>query len=300
MDNSTLTSATIDDAGKITPSSRHVRLTRPGTLNVILFDQQLLLRNSLISVLQELSEKVQITDTATLNETLDVWNSSKKIDLVLMGRFMPGMGGMSGLRLLCKRLPDTPIVILAPCESGSDARQALAAGARGYVSTVSSPATLVSALQLVLSGDRYLPPFILDPPNAETTEQFNAVDTPADLASCAAGVVVIDHQGNITDWCIGAEEMFGYSTSEVLGKHIELLYDTQYPSWPGVSLGAWTSATRLQIPRAVFVRRDGTQGLCEIRASAVLDSIGEPSALMVANHDLSHFSGIEEVGRRDD
>ena len=43
-----------------------------------------------------------------------------------------------------------------------------------------------------------------------------------------------------------------------------------------------------------------TQGLCEIRASAVLDSIGEPSALMVANHDLSHFSGIEEVARRDD
>ncbi len=72
MDNSTLTSAIIKDAGKNIPSSDHVSITRPSHLNVILYDQQLLLRHSLISVLQELSEKVQITDTATLNETLDV------------------------------------------------------------------------------------------------------------------------------------------------------------------------------------------------------------------------------------
>lgn len=287
------------ESGKISTSLSFGYSSCRRHLNVLLADHHLLLRNSIIPILEELAEEVQITEAATLGETLAACFSGSDIDLILLDRFMSGMRGMTGLQWLRRRVPDTPIVILAPCESGSDARRAFAAGASGYVSTVSSPAVLWSALHLVLSGDRYLPPFILDLPNAETTAEFNAANTPTDLASFAAGVIVLDHQGNITDWCIGAEEMFGYSRREVLGKHIGLLYDTHDPNWPGVDFGAWTNTTRLHIPQAVFVRRDGTQGLCEIRVSAVLDSIGEPTALMVANRHLSDFGGVEAVGRYD-
>ncbi|BAF72804.1 PAS domain S-box protein [Sulfurovum sp. NBC37-1] len=38
------------------------------------------------------------------------------------------------------------------------------------------------------------------------------------------GIVTTDLEGNVTSWNKGAEELFGYSQSEIIGKHISLIY----------------------------------------------------------------------------
>jgi len=67
-----------------------------------------------------------------------------------------------------KARAELPVVVLSGAETPRAARDALARGASGFVPRSASPRTLVSAVRLVVDGDRYVPPLILDEPFAGT------------------------------------------------------------------------------------------------------------------------------------
>ena len=52
--------------------------------------------------------------------------------------------------------------MLSSSDSAKDARQALTQGALGYIPKSATQHTLLAAVRLVLNGDLYLPPFLLD------------------------------------------------------------------------------------------------------------------------------------------
>jgi DNA-binding NarL/FixJ family response regulator len=54
------------------------------------------------------------------------------------------------------------VIVLSSSEEPRDARRALAQGALGYVSKSASQHTLISAIKLVLQGEIYVPPLILN------------------------------------------------------------------------------------------------------------------------------------------
>ena len=54
--------------------------------------------------------------------------------------------------------------MLSSSEKPSDVRRALAAGALGYVPKSANSDTLMAALHLVLAGEVYVPPLLLDEP----------------------------------------------------------------------------------------------------------------------------------------
>ena len=72
-------------------------------------------------------------------------------------------GGMSAIPEFGKRRPELPVIVLSSSEDPRDVRRALALGALGYIPKSSPPRTLLSALQLVLSGNIYVPPLMLAP-----------------------------------------------------------------------------------------------------------------------------------------
>jgi two-component system nitrate/nitrite response regulator NarL len=74
---------------------------------------------------------------------------------------MPG-GGMAAIRALAARRPLLPIIVLSSSEAPEDVRQALAAGAVGYLPKSAAAQTMLSALRLVLAGEIYVPPLMLD------------------------------------------------------------------------------------------------------------------------------------------
>src|SRR5262245_5228974 len=99
---------------------------------------------------------------------------------------MPGLGGAALIEALAARHPDLPLIVLSASESAADVRRVMALGALGYVPKSASPETLLSAFKLVLAGELYVPPLLLDEPPPAAPGDIAAKLTPrqADVLAC--------------------------------------------------------------------------------------------------------------------
>lgn len=77
-------------------------------------------------------------------------------DLVLMDISMPGLGGIETTRHLKEVLPDTGVLILTVHEDESLLREAILAGASGYVVKRAAETELISAIQAISRGEMYI------------------------------------------------------------------------------------------------------------------------------------------------
>jgi DNA-binding NarL/FixJ family response regulator len=126
-------------------------------MRVLLADDHNLVRDALKNYIERLEPSVEILTAESLGDALAVVERSQPLDLVILDLKMPGMLGLEGLKEMRTRLPDLPVVIMSGGASQEDVRAALDMGARGYLpKTLSGPA-MVSAIKLILAGERFVP-----------------------------------------------------------------------------------------------------------------------------------------------
>lgn len=77
-------------------------------------------------------------------------------DLVLLDLSLPGMGGIEIARQIKEQRPSTAVLILTVFEDVSLLREALQAGASGYILKRAAGEELISAIQAVIRGDLYV------------------------------------------------------------------------------------------------------------------------------------------------
>ncbi len=78
-------------------------------------------------------------------------------DLVLLDLHMPGMTGIESLRKVHRLQPSAKVVLISGQMDRATVGEGLAAGAVGFLSKASTPATIAAALRLVLTGASYVP-----------------------------------------------------------------------------------------------------------------------------------------------
>ncbi|RPJ87516.1 MAG: DNA-binding response regulator [Acidobacteria bacterium] len=79
-------------------------------------------------------------------------------DVVLMDISMPGAGGIETTRKLKERLPSVHVLILTIHEDKGLLREAIQAGADGYILKRAVESELITAIQAVMRGDLYVDP----------------------------------------------------------------------------------------------------------------------------------------------
>ena len=84
--------------------------------------------------------------------------AEKKPDVVLLDVEMPGMGGVEAMKILRQRLPGTRVLFLTMHEDAALARQALLAGASGYIVKRAIESELVGAIHAVCRDEVYVHP----------------------------------------------------------------------------------------------------------------------------------------------
>jgi two-component system, NarL family, response regulator NreC len=116
-------------------------------------------------------------------------------DMVLLDISMPGPGGIEITRQLKKRLPQTRVLILSAHEEQSLLRQAIQAGAAGYITKRAIESELTNAIQAAWRGDIYVHPtmtraLLKDAPSPPSPEEEYCPLTPREtevLALLAQG-----------------------------------------------------------------------------------------------------------------
>jgi DNA-binding NarL/FixJ family response regulator len=139
-------------------------------MKILIVDDHGVVREGLAALLRQSSEDMSVLQAKDGAEALDIAQTHTDLDAVLLDLSMAGLAGMSALVEFGKRHPVLPVIILSSSEDPEDVRQALAAGALGYVPKSASPKTLLSALQLVLQGNVYVPPLMLDGTSSATNK----------------------------------------------------------------------------------------------------------------------------------
>jgi two-component system response regulator NreC len=86
--------------------------------------------------------------------------SELRPDIVLLDIAMPGIDGIEATRRLRKTFPQIQVLILTVYEDESLLREAIRAGASGYVIKRAAEEELIAGIQAVSRGDMYIHPAI--------------------------------------------------------------------------------------------------------------------------------------------
>ena len=128
---------------------------------IIVADDHALVRGGLVQLVKLVEENVEIIESNDFNQTLELLDNDQEVDLLLLDLMMPGMSGVDSIKQICQDHPDVPVIVVSVRENIASIRNALAAGAVGYIPKTSSPDVMMSAIKLVLSGGVYVPPHVL-------------------------------------------------------------------------------------------------------------------------------------------
>lgn len=157
-------------------------------MQIIVADDHNLVREGLKPFLHELGDDVDILDANSLDQAVAQAEKAQDLKLVLLDLRMPGMNGLAGIENFHRRFPAIPVVVLTGHINRDDVMTAVRFGASGYIPKTISGTSLVNALRLVLSGEKYLPTFMLtdepeEPTVSETSRPIPGKPTPLDTLS---------------------------------------------------------------------------------------------------------------------
>lgn len=124
-------------------------------MKVLIVDDHAIVRRGIISLLQEHFKEVEIGEAADAREGLAAVGR-EKWDLVVVDISMPGRGGLELIQDIKRENAALPVLVVSSQPEEDYAIRALKAGASGYVSKQSAPDILVTAVQRVLSGRRFI------------------------------------------------------------------------------------------------------------------------------------------------
>lgn len=135
---------TADDAG-------------PQTIRIVLADDHPVVRSGLRLLLDEQ------TDFEVVAEAGDVEEARRYVlghhpNVLVLDLNMPGGSSLEAIPAICREFPTTRIVVLTMQQEPAYAREAIAAGATGYVLKQAADGELVEAVRLAATGESYLNP----------------------------------------------------------------------------------------------------------------------------------------------
>lgn len=130
-------------------------------MKILLLDDHQLFREGLALLLHRLAGDLHLLQAATCDEAFALCEAHDDTDLILLDLHLVGMRGMDGLTVLRARFPQIPVVVVSSADDPSTVRQAIDAGAMGFIPKSSSSEILLNALRLVLAKGIYLPPSVL-------------------------------------------------------------------------------------------------------------------------------------------
>jgi DNA-binding NarL/FixJ family response regulator len=144
-------------------------------IRVLLANDHGLVRTGLISLLSTAAGIEVVGEAADGAQALALVTSTRP-DVVLMDLSMPVMDGVSATRAVRSKHPETRVLVLSSFADQERVREAITAGAIGYVLKDCTPDQLRSAIRAAAEGQAPLDPRVataLLPTGAAPTEQLS-------------------------------------------------------------------------------------------------------------------------------
>lgn len=127
------------------------------SIRILIGDDHGVMRAGLRAMLES-EPAVEVVGEAADGEAVLYLAGELLPDIVLLDIGMPGLDGIEATRRMRKMLPQIQVLILTVYEEESLLREAIRAGASGYVVKRAAEEELMAAIQAVSRGDMYIHP----------------------------------------------------------------------------------------------------------------------------------------------
>lgn len=128
---------------------------------ILLADDHTIIRLGLIQILKDEYPDVEVSEVSD-GEALIKEVMRHEWDLVISDLDMPGINGLQALEQIKKIKPDLPVLILSIFTEDLYAVRVLKAGASGYMNKNAAPYELITAIQRIFMGRKYITPEIAE------------------------------------------------------------------------------------------------------------------------------------------
>ena len=124
-------------------------------MKILLVDDHAVVRQGYAALLRVLLPEVQVIEACDGEEAM-AKALEVALSLVIMDVGLPGISGVETTRRLLQRLPQLRVLFFSMHDELPLVRQALDAGAAGYITKSSSPDVLLDAVRRTLAGYAYI------------------------------------------------------------------------------------------------------------------------------------------------
>jgi two-component system response regulator NreC len=132
-------------------------MTAPRRIRILLADDHTVLRSGLRALLSAQADLEVAGEAADGAEALRLAHTITP-DVVVMDIGMPGVSGIDATARIRRELPSTKVLILSMHDDQGYLRQALRAGASGYVLKKAADTELLAAIRAAARGEIFLDP----------------------------------------------------------------------------------------------------------------------------------------------
>lgn len=131
-------------------------------ISVLLVDDHSLVRRGFRRILEDAPDITVVGEASTGDEAVKLAKELKP-RLIVMDCALPGMSGLVATRRILENSPEIAILMLSMHSEDTLVRQALDAGARGYILKNAVDVELVTAVRKVAAGETVLDPQVARP-----------------------------------------------------------------------------------------------------------------------------------------
>jgi len=128
-------------------------------MRILLADDHDLVRDALKTFIERAEPDTEVVCARSVEDALDALDAAGETrpDLIILDFLMPGMQGLAGLERIKQAGGGTPVAIMSGSADRGEIQAAMAAGAAGFLPKTLSGKALVSAIHLILTGERFMP-----------------------------------------------------------------------------------------------------------------------------------------------
>jgi len=127
---------------------------------ILIADDHAIVRTGLRTLLRAEPSMELVGEATGGYEALELVEKTRP-DILLLDLSMPDLDGISVTKETKRRVPDVRVMILTIHEDQAMLREALRAGASGYVLKQAAESELISAINVLMRGDMYVDPAMM-------------------------------------------------------------------------------------------------------------------------------------------
>jgi DNA-binding NarL/FixJ family response regulator len=186
-------------------------------LKVLIADDHGLYRAGLGFLLKDRLGVHEVIEVGTLDDALDLLAGGAGIELALFDLSMPGMAGPESLAAVKTTYPDTYLAVISASEDRSNVLKCISTGLSGYIPKSLSEDEIAKALEMMLGGYIFVPPFMIASAAAQTPPASRNPPPPAPVSRLEA---LTPRQRDVLDYILQ-----GRSNKEI-GRELDIAEGT--------------------------------------------------------------------------